>query len=304
MPFRRNYGRGKRPAGWSRRKIPFRRLPRNVAKKRRHWVTLYNEPGLCEVDCLGTTEGCVQAYRLELVPNALLQTQFGDNVTVKRFVGEAYLLPFYKSPDMCSNDEVGQWFAWRNAMHNLRAGMIKQRVSIDNYPLGVAYDPMDSFDWSEAPWLREWRHTWLPDAVVIGQTRAPTGTLIGVSSDTTRAQYNTPATSSGSQPLFSVPAIETESCIPCEALSEECFYLGNYREKKALQYWRMPLNMRKTITMKESDRLDIFFSVAAPTLTDNCGDTPGGPPCFNQLPGNPMCNLQIQVGLKMLIEYG
>lgn len=299
---RRSWGRSRR-----RGKIPFRALPRSVAKKRSQWLTVYNDADNCQFTCLDMT-GCQdQPFSIGIVPNASLQALFGDNVAIRRMVGEAFFRPWLPHPDRCNATEFQDWIlALERTMVTMRAGLYKQRVAA-SAPEGVEYNPLDQFDWSEGRALREWRHTWTSRGRDAWATAAPGGAAMGICADVTRAQYTTPATSSGSQPLFIVPEIETSCQIyHTDPEVDECEILSHSIRARQMPWWRMPITSNRRIPLKESDELSIWANLAyiGPDLsspTTTCG---GDPTCTVDGSLDIPCKLNAYLNLKILVEYG
>jgi len=311
MAFRRSSQRRPRFRRTTGR-IPWRALPRSVAKKRRHWITLYNDAENCVFNCLPTLPCGDVPMQLELVSNGSLQTLFGDVVTVKRFVGEFYFRPWLPHPNLCSVTENLQWIqTLERAFVHARFGMVKQRMALSQTPPNdyLVFDPLDRFDWSETRWLKEWRHSWPSPGRNATYENAPDGALIGCCSQVERDEYNLPswtlAAGNGNWSGATVPEISTV-CGPCyNAPAEGCTIRSNQIHGRQFPWWRMNMNMRKTIQLKESDRLDLFgnFVLLGPDSSGGgtCADDPD---CLVDAISNDFCRVNIVSHLKMLIEYG
>lgn len=303
MAFGRGF-RGRTRPRWTgkwRRRISSKALPKSVAKKRRQWVTIWNEMENCQYNCLAwDSESCNFGWQIALLdPPSLGELFEFEPVTVVRQVGSIMLRPWRARPNPCDPDSWGQYQNWlRNHIH-FRAGMVKQRTSTFE-PSGTIYDPSNSSDWSEAPWKRNWEHQWTPRVTNYGTQFQNSSTVIGVCSNTTRSSYLTPATASGDQPSFTVPAIAT-SCTPV-LLPEGCGALP-FQAASEFPFYRLSLNSRRRIFMSESDRLDIWASMSVITADgDTCNNGVG--PCFNDLAAAYPCNITAYTNYKILVEYG
>lgn len=295
---------------WRRKKIPYRALPRTVAKKRYDWQTLYNDigpfgegEGYCVSRCVefGASYCEEPSLKIPIMPAGALQQAFDDDITIAKMVGWINWCPSWRALPACATlDTLDQQSAHQWPIY-FRAGLYKQDVPLAQQGQPTVINPIASTDWSDERPLREWNHIWQPVGSRSVQIFQP-GYPIGVCGDTTRAQYNTPATSSGSQPLFSVPAIETDCDIYYQG-AEECIPAVIESTYQKPRYWKMSLNRRKPIRLRENDDLSIFANWSMPRP-----DAGAGPNCedvceeFND--GENPCKMRFIMVLKLLIQYG
>lgn len=310
MAFRKGF---KRSRGNFRRKVPWSKLPRNVAKTRKQWVTLYNDGGTCTYNCLPTIDCNDLPFNIELISNTALHQFFDDNVTVAALRGEIWMRPFLPTADRCDSFDWLRWIqSTERAMHHLRLGLVKERVTAADIaagnPEGSIHDPLSSFDWSEQRWLKEWRHTWVARGRDAFHTTIGSGAVIGVCSDVTRDSYLTPATSSGTQPTFEVPEIETLcTAFTTDPEGGECYEGVNGLRANAQPWWKMNLGMRRKFHLRESDNLSIWGNMA---YIDPDFVGPNGTCSEDQLPGcgtqaslDFPCSLQTFANVKVLLEF-
>lgn len=309
MPFKRNYGRGKRPFGW-KRKIPFKALPRNVARKRKQWLTLYNDGGLCRFQCV-PVEACPDVpFHVELVSNQSLQQFFGDNVTVEALRGNLYFRPWTVRPNICDKDDWREWIvAMERQMFHMRLGLIKSRITADDID-GPTLDPLSGYDWSEQRWLKEWTHTWPSRGRDAWETTKPYLSWGGVCSEVHQPSYNIPGwtmvTGSGTWAGVTVPETQTDCIDHVTEPEVGCYADQTARRAKEQPWWRMPVGMRKRINLRENDRLDIWGNMAN-VIPDwetggSCADNPD---CLVDAPNAVLpCRLNMMANVKMLISYG
>lgn len=295
-PYRQRYSSS------SKGLIRASRIPASIARVRKEWVTLYNDGGLCQTQCLewdGESPCQTGVFEIGLVDQISLQSLFGDNVKVRRLVGEIWLRPWIREPDACFPTQVNQFITEaQNMMIHVRAGLIKQRLPGALIATGVPYDPLSGFDWTEAPWRREWRHTWLPSGLDVAKEWFGEGTLIGVCSDVTRTEYITPATASGDQPAFEVPEIETD-CTEVTVGNESCRQGAAVFRAHSRPWWKMSLTSSRMHHMTESDSLSIFVNAAAITQRDtSCTQQ-----CFEGSSVKP-CRFTVFANVKAQIQYG
>lgn len=315
MASRRNFRRSFRPR--FTRRVPWSRLPRNVARQRKHWVTLYNDGGLCQFNCLGIIDCNDDPFNIELISQTALQQFFGDNVTLEALRGEIWFRPFLSHEQIC--DAAG-WRNWRisaeRLMYHLRLGMMKERVSAADIAAGNTegsiWDPLSGFDWSEARWVKEWRHTWPSVGREQWDSTKPYGSFAGVCnevhSDAVGAPQNTLSSGSGT---INIPATDTICCTETCVTDFEtgCFPNDVGAVGHQLRWWKMPLGMRRKIRLRESDNLSIWGNMAyidpdwvGPNGT--CSQDILGVDCAVDSMQNPACTLQIFANVKAKLAYG
>lgn len=281
-----------------------RALPRSVARKRRNWITIYDDSSLCTRRCIPVV-GCQdEPGFVEIIPNTSLQSLFGDDVSVVRLVGDILWQPKIAEPNICSS---ASYFAWVNQIarswYNMRIGLMKTEVNVASLPDGPVFDPLAAFDWSDGPWLKRWNHWWLPklggELVTI-----PENGLYGVCSSVTKASVNVPgwvlATGSGNWAGYTEPEITTD-CLPVFAPSE----IGcapQYTAHKAWEppVWRQQVNIRKKIRLRENDQLQMFWNFVELQNGESCS----GSDCFPQDGTLGVCQLYAALNFRALIEYG
>lgn len=312
MAFRKGSRRGFR--SFKGRRVPWKRLPRNVARTRKQWVTLYNDGGTCTYNCLPVVDCNDLPFNIELISNTALHQFFDDNVTVEALRGEIWMRPWLNTADRCDSAD---WLLWiqslERSMHHLRLGLVKERVTTADItagnPEGSIHDPLSSFDWSEQRWLKEWRHTWPAPGRDAFQTTVGSGALVGVCSNVERPSYTVPAAVTGDQPLYIVPDISTEcTAFVTDPEGEECYYGHNGLRAKSQPWWKMNMSFRKKIRMRESDNLSIWGNMSyidpdfiGPTGTCSADVLPGcGPQSGLDIP----CALQTFSNVKILLSYG
>lgn len=309
MAFRKGFRRSRKSF---RRKVPWSKLPRNVAKTRKQWVTLYNDGGTCTYNCLPVVDCNDQPFNIELISNTALHQFFDDNVTVEAFRGEIWMRPWLNTADRC---DAADWLLWiqslERSMHHMRLGLVKERVTAADIaagnPEGSVHDPLSSFDWSEQRWLKEWRHTWTAPGRDAWSTTHPPGSWAGLCAETTRDGYTVPAAVTGDQPLYMVPAIETD-CNETVLTLKSCYFGETGLRAKSQPWWKMSMTFRKKIRLRESDNLSIWGNMSyidpdfiGPTGTCSADVLPGcGPQSGLDIP----CALQTFSNIKVLLSYG
>lgn len=319
MAFRKGFRRGFRRTR-SPRKIPWRRLPRNVARQRKHWITLYNDGGLCTYNCLGIIACDDSPFNIELISQTSLQQFFGDNVTLEAMRGEVYFRPFLSHPNVC---DAADWRSWitsvERSMYHMRLGLVKERVTEDDItagrPEGSVHDPLSGFDWSESNWLKEWRHTWTGRGRDAMESWKPYGSFAGICNEVSKPSVNVPgwtmASGSGTWAGYTEPAIDTICCVEdCVTDFETgCFPGETFRRGRQLPWWRMPLGMRRKIRLRESDNLSIWGNMSyiepdwvGPTGT--CSQDILGVDCAVESSEDTACTLQTFINLKVKLAYG
>lgn len=319
MAFRKGFRRGFRRS-FPRRKVPWKALPRNVARQRKQWVTLYNDGGLCQFNCLGIIDCLDDPFNIELISQTSLQQFFGDNVTVEAIKGEIWFRPFLSHENPCDAVDWRNWtVSAERLMYHLRLGMMKERVSENDILIGNAegsvWNPLSGFDWSEARWLKEWRHTWPSVGREQWYSFKPYGSFAGICNETSKPSVNVPgwtmASGSGTWAGYTEPAIQTICCV------EDCvtdFETGCYPNDVGgvahqLRWWKMPLGMRRRIRLRESDNLSIWGNMAyiepdwvGPNGT--CSQDILGVDCAVDAMQDPACTLQLFANVKVKLAYG
>jgi len=216
---------------------------------------------------------------------------YGGTVTVVRIYGDIYfrsLLAFPTGSDQCLVNSpptieqygrrYGEMWTW-----GLRKFNITDSAFI-NSPVGpsLAIDFADlnsGWDWTEEKWLWQRRNFWAP-TLERSQVKIVPGAPIGVCSNTHRAGYVVPATASGSQPTYNVPA-ETTDC-GVQTIGEDCFDIYRGLQVREPPWHHIRVNIRKHITLRGDERLDLQCGVRHPAMPGSttgwgCQDLSGFP---------------------------
>lgn len=304
MPFRSKF-KGFRKFGMkSRGKLPVRALSSRVATKKYDSVALFNNFGSCRIECHQAAIQCENRFVLDIVDELSLATFFSDNVRIVKFTGSIWFRPWYQRPNVCSTAEYASWYgAIRDQMVMLRAGLDKSETSVAA-PVGTNPNPARTFDWVENNWIREWNHAWTPPLEKTGFTTIKTDTILN-----TEPEWDgvlVPATSSGSQPTYQIPAFE--NCeVKCTA--GVCNPYNTVYSEVAMTrpWWRMPFTFRPNgkfgIRLKESDHLSLQVSYAAMGNPGDNGCIIGEDnPCFVDNGFNEPCAMQFIPNIKMIVE--
>lgn len=240
---------------------------------------------------------CYSSFSFDIVLPNVLTDVYGDDVKIVAMVGSFWLQPVFETADACfPNDLAALQAKWNNYFILARGGLFKTRVTSSNLDVGgpVAH-PLNGRDWSDAGWLKQWERAWpaLPPQSIA--TTYGEGQYIGMCADVHRDAYNTPATSSGSQPLFNVPAITT-TCLPVTAGNEDCLDGPSYTRYQGPPWKKVSLNTRRTIRLHEDDSLiwycDWTSVYQSQTLCGGGGVAPEP------------CAMRIIPSLKFKVQYG
>lgn len=293
--------------GFRKGKVPVRRLSPRVQTKKYDSVALFNNFGSCRIECHRPPEvNCNQRFVLDIVDELSLATFFNDNVKIVKFTGSIWFRPWYLRPNVCSTEEYASWYGIvRDQMVMLRAGLDKSETSVQA-PTGTNPDPSRTFDWVENNWIREWNHVWAPPLEKSGFTTVKPDTILNTEPEWDG--YLVPATASGSQDPYSVPAFE--NCeVNCTA--GVCNpYNTIYTEIAVTRpWWRMNFSFRPNgkygIRLKESDwlSLQIAYSAMGNPLGSGCRpDPPGANPCLVDAGNVEPCAMQFIPNIKMVVE--
>jgi len=295
------------------RKLPARVIPKSIARVRTDWVTVFNVTDQaptgtgCKyllapwvpVNIDGFGEQCFSSFSFPVISADNLSDLYGDDVKIVKMVGDFWLRPVFTPADACFPDDLALLQAqWDNYFVRARGGLFKQRVvSSDLNANGVVPHPLFGRDWSDAGFLKLWERNWVAPPAQSVATTYGEGQLINAIGNVTRDQYNTPATSSGDQPLFSVPAIETE-CMNCVVGSESCYDGPSYTRYMGPGWKRVSISSRRMIHMKEDDALAWWIDWA------DIGPSGEGPNCGYSVHTSKPCGMQIIPSLKIKLQYG
>lgn len=272
-----------------RTKIPAARIPRSIARVRKQRTVLFNTMQQCEFTCVEIAgESCVTNESIILIRNSQLQQDFGDNVKVVSLRGSVLFRPLPKVPfeaDAADCDAAaipgvyGDYSAWvgffnrmRNTVLQMRCGLTKT-LTTSGTPLGFEvpeYFLDESFDWSEGNFLRKWEHFWI------------TTERYSIDHLQQAAQLGNGSTAS----------------------SENGQIQHGFRHIDGWRPWRIPLNIRRTISLKENENLEMPFALAHLSAGADCN--PLGPtedPCQQGCQFS-ACMLQVFPNIVATIQYG
>lgn len=284
------------------RKIPMAAIPKGIARTRSEWLTVYNPMSNC-VAVSAPWDGAEPCQPLHfsfgiIDPSRLSDDAFNDDIKIVGMKGFFAFRPLFQRPEKCSEVQLRVWRASvRDTNVFGRFGLYKQATTEDT-PFGITPHLDESDDWSDTRLIREWHREWMAQPYQLHAAAHPRGSFLGICSEVTRASYITPATATGDQPAFQVPEIETD----CEAQYvdteiEECPDGPVYEVNRELGWKRISLDSRKTIRLRESDRLDLecaFTKVGMDSESTRCGYSPAVQPCGVQI--IPVLKLRMQWG--------
>lgn len=307
MAFRRkkSWFRGAR-----RSKIPASRIPRSIARVRRQKVVAFNTMQVCEHTCvLEDGENCTTSMTIALVRNTELQELFGDNCKVARISGAVHIDPWYPPPYTIASGEYGETSDWLTHMNLLsrtilqgRAGLVKTMSNSEDptNPL-PDYVIANSFDWSEAPWIRQWNHMWINKETYSVHHRLE-GAPLGVCSDVFKPDSGSVvnALAAGTGNINTQTGAIGTTCIPIFETTDDGNADVGIRTLPPARPWRIPLNIRKDITLKENQNLEMKLSFSTlsagtdcyPFEDDPCELTAHGFPCLFRVIPNVMLTIQ------------
>lgn len=312
--MRRKYS-SKKFRTWPRKgKIPASAIPRSIARVRRQKVVAFNTMQACEHTCVFDQGLCTSDMRISILRNAELQSLFGDNCKLASIRGSVWIDPWYKPPYSLLNSEYGEssdWLPFIDLMSRTilqgRAGLIKTFANSDDptNPL-PDYRIQDSFDWSEAPWIRQWNHMWFPKESYTLQHQLDT-TITGIQSVNNvqkGADVNVNALAAGTGPVnVNIGAITTTSAAVLHTLGTDAGapqYAS--RHIPAMRPWRIPINIRKDITMKENQNLELAIAFSSLHPGNDCFDIEDDPCEVN---GHAFpCIFRIVPNVMLTIQYG
>lgn len=300
-----------------RRKIPAAAIPKSIARVRKQRIVVFNTMQACEHTCV-PNEGpsCTTHFQLALLRNEDLQNLFGDNVKIVSMRGEVYIDPLWVLPYGVDSNCVGgilgdpaSWLAFFNtyarSIWQFRAGMLK--VFSGSFE-GPTTDPVpdyqvdNSFDWSEPSYMRRWEKLWffkegleldhpMEGAFLYGYgnvTKPDTGALVNaLAAGTGNINTQTGAITTAGTAVFR----STNTGHPQAGI----------RRISAPQPYRMSVNSRRVISLKENEGLEISCAFSTlfpgpdcfPTESDDCMlDCMGGLPCIIRIVPNILMTLQ------------
>lgn len=284
------------------RKLPARAIPKSIARVRKEWVTIYNpmeqagcRPLIAPWSPVG--DSCWSRLAIHVLDPVTLSETYQDNVKISAMKGSIFMRPLFQRPSVCDANEWTQWInAVRDSFIRCRVGLYKQETIAAN-PVGQTPDLGGDVDYSDTPLLKEWVRNWPSVPYKLQVPWYGENTFMGVCNDTTRDSYITPATSTGSQPAFQVPEIET-ICREFTGTNETCL-AGPVNVFAQEHGWKsISLNRRRDIVMKEEMDLSYVFAwaniVRDAEMQPSCGTSTWAAPCA----------LQIIPDLKVQICYG
>jgi len=305
MAWNRNKPSNRKSFPWSRgrSKLPVRALSSKVATKKFDSIALFNDFGSCSIQCfVPPNTQCNQRFVIEFVDELSLATFFSDNVRIVKFTGSIWMRPWFKRPNPCDTTEFADWWGrYADQMVMLRAGLDKSETSVAA-PTGTNPDPSRTFDWVENTWIKEWNHVWTPPLERTHFETIKPDTILN-----TEPEWDgvlVPATSSGSQPTYQIPAFENceTLCTPgiCNPYNKVYTEFGVTRP-----WWRMPFNFRPNgkygIRLKESEQLSLQVAYSAMGATGLCYPSELDPCQLDNGYQEP-CLMQFISNIKMVVE--
>lgn len=305
MAFRKKFSRFRK----SRAKIPSWKIPRSIARVRRQRVVAFNTMQACEHTCVEESGLCTTDFRISILRNTELQSLFGDNCKVASIRGSVWIDPWFKPPYTIAQQEYGEasdWLVYMDLMSRTilqgRAGLIKTFANSDDptNPL-PDYRIHDSFDWSEAPWLKQWNHMWFPKETYELEHPLEGAFLYGYGNVTGGGGgqlLNPLAAGNGNINTAIDPNVTTPTAV--FRSSDEGYPQTGRRRSPALRPWRIPINIRKDITMKENMNLELAVSFSSlhpggdcfPFEDDLCEVNGHAFPCIFRIVPNIMLTIQ------------
>lgn len=295
----------------TRRKISASAIPKSIARVRKQRVVVFNTMVACEYTCVAADPlSCFQEATLSIIRNVDLQALFGDNCKVASIRGSVVVDPFFTPPysqNLSIYGSAPAWLAWMDFMSRTilqgRAGLIKSYSNSDQptNPL-PDYHIDNSFDWSEAPWMRQWNHLWVMKEDITIHHR-PNTAIQGICPNHTQAGYLVPPWATGTSPGYIVPPAVT-SCSTIFENGQAGPIADVERHMKAVTPWRIPVNIRRDITLKENENLDLKVSFASLFPGTDCFE---GGELDNCEIGNgnaAICTFRIIPNIMVTIQYG
>lgn len=188
---------------------------------------------------------------------AALGSNIPDAVRIKRIEGNLYFRPTFIPPD-----GTGTQACYVNVFNNQRTtymriglrklptGQVQSGIPDAINPLNNGATPFELSDYADGRWMWLREHHWEP-GIKLGGTAAN-----GFNCCSEQAGYVVPPTVTGSNAGWVVPPIV---CIPCGDVEDPALNLGCNFEVDAPKWWRVPIRYGRTIVMKESDDLSLYF---------------------------------------------
>jgi len=243
------------------------------------------------VDFAPGVESCEQVLDLILLDNAALESGFSDRCTVKRIVGGLWVKPL---PDYASAGTPDDLYTGLNSgTFHAHLGLLRKPLGHEGpvTPLstGKYFPHEEDFSLSEAEWLKTWQHMWSPADGIPGYE------LTAVAPDTSSQTAVWPTviqTCSAPDNVFAdgngTFCIETTTeesfCVPCDQQAG----LASFSQFVSIpRWWHIPLDLKKSIPMREDQELKLELSLAH--LTDSAVD-------FNWF-------IQFYAMIKILVEF-
>lgn len=310
MAFR---NKGRR-SSWRNRaaKIPASKIPRSIARVRKQKIIVFNTMQACEFTCVAADpQQCIQEMTIAILRNVDLQESFGDNCKVASLRGSVWIDPWFPLPYTIAQSEYGetsQWLAYMNFMSRTvfqgRAGLIKTLSNSDDPTNPMPdYHIDNSFDWSEAPWIKQWNHMWFNKETIALDHRLEGG-LLGICSDVFKPDSGsvTNVLAAGSGTINTQTGAIGTTCIPIfEVVDDGAPNLGK-RSIPPMRPWRIPVNIRKPITMRENQNLEMKVSFA--NLFPGADCFPGEEDaCEIDTPAQ-VCIFRVIPNIQLTIQYG
>jgi len=311
MVFRR-----KRTWAKSRRKIPAAAIPKSIARVRKQRIVVFNTMQACEHTCFAPDQvECSSRLTFALLRNEDLQTLFGDNVKIVSMQGSIYIDPVWVLPyehlANCIAGTYGNPAAWIQFMNvyartiwQFRAGMLKTYTSTVEVGPRPDYNVADSFDWSEPGFMRRWEKLWfMREELGIDHAMqdAPFGVGCDVSKPNTGALVNALAAGTGN--INTETGAITTVCTPWAFNTADGPATRAYRTLRQPAPFRMAVNSKRVITLKENENLEI--QAAFTTLFPGSDCFPSEfDDCMLGCQGGLACTLRLIPNIVMTLQYG
>lgn len=306
-----------------KRKIRASAIPKSIARVRKQRIVVFNTMQACEHTCFEPNETCTSRVVLSLMRNGDLQTLFGDNVKIVSMQGSIYVDPLWVLPYQvtgvpveCGNGQYGvgpAWLAFMNiysrSIWQWRAGMIKTySTSVSPASPTPDYNVDNSFDWSEPGFMKRWEKLWFfreelgIDHMVQGALYGVCGTS-NVSKPNTGALVNALAAGTGNINTETGAITTVETCTPFGQNTDLGPLQRSYRTVRQPAPFRMSVNTRRPIQLKENENLEI--QCAFSTLFPGPDCFPGEvDDCMLDCMGGAACTIRLIPNITMTLQYG
>lgn len=267
------------------------------------------------------------AGTIALVNNLALQAVDSDYLVVRRILGTLWFRDIL-DVNLITNcfDDCSMFDAYlkRYALA-VRMGLSKWSLTTLGLhaPAGTQADnrdPLDSYDFTEAGFIKQWHHYWEPP-IHAGVSAYKANTIVGCCPDIETTDTVVLPTVDGDQPGYTIPGIETDCvAVPCRpGAGEICTGFRTELNTIFPPMWSWSFDIKKRIIVKADQQLDFTVGYAHPSRhrVDSIQGTPGTCVPFTQ-PGwgcdvgdcpsvlgdtaNECADLQVTGQIRMLIE--